>query len=58
MGTDQHAQRVVVKRNTCTEDVQQYTESRYIKSVTCTIMHYMYSSLINGIECMCMSQCL
>ena len=35
---------------------QQYTESRYIKSVACTNMHN--SSLINGIECMCMSQCL
>ena len=33
-----------------------YTESRYIKSVACTNNHN--SSLINGIECMCMSQCL
>ena len=36
--------------------VQQYTESRYIKSVACTNMHN--SSLTNGIECICMSQCL
>ena len=49
----QHAQRVVVKRNICTEDNAQ---SLYIKSVACTNMHN--SSLINGIECMCMSQCL
>ena len=70
MGT-QHAQRVVVRQNDslcivarilCTSIylyrgyVQQYTESRCIKSVACTNMHN--SSLINGIECMCMSQCL
>ena len=36
--------------------MQQYTESRYIKSVACTNMHN--SRLINGIECMCMSHCL
>ena len=36
--------------------VQQYTESWYLKSVACTNMHN--SSLINGIEYMCMSQCL
>ena len=38
-------------------DVQrQYTESQYITSVACRNMHN--SSLINGTECMCMSQCL
>ena len=31
------------------------TESRYIRSVACTNLHN--SRLINGIECMCMSQC-
>ena len=31
------------------------TESRYIRSVVCTNLHN--SRLINGIECMCMSQC-
>ena len=52
---NQHAKREIVKRNPCTEDTcnnTQYTESRYIKSVACTNMHN--SSLINGIECMCM----
>ena len=36
--------------------VQQYIESRYIKSGACINMHN--SCLVNGIECMCMSQCL
>ena len=36
--------------------VQQYTESQCIKSVACTNMHN--SCLINGIECMRISQCL
>ena len=31
------------------------TESRYIRSVASTNLHN--SRLINGIECMCMSQC-
>ena len=44
-----------VKRNTCTEDnTQRVGTSNQWPVQTC-----MYnSSLINGIECMCMSQCL
>ena len=47
----QHALRVVVKRNTCTEDnTQRVGTSNQWPVQTC--------SLINGIECMCMPQCL
>ena len=53
MGT-QHAQRVVVKRNSYRGYMLQYTESRYIKSVAGTNMHN--GSLITGIDCM--SHCL
>ena len=38
MGT-QHAQRVVAKRNTCTEDTYNNIQSQYIKSVAYTKMH-------------------
>ena len=53
MGT-QHAQRVVVKRNICTEDNTQ----RVGTSNQWPVQNMHISSLINGIECMCMSQCL
>ena len=49
----QHAQSSCQKEYLYREYVQQYTESRYIKSVACTNMHN--SSLINGIECICIS---
>ena len=53
MGT-RHAQRVVVKRNTCTEVTCNNTLK--VGTLVCTNLHN--SSLINGIECTCMSQCL
>ena len=50
-----HAQKVVVKRNACTEDnTQRVGTSNQWPVQTC--MHN--SSLINGTECVCMSQCL
>ena len=50
----QHAQRAVVKRITCT-----VTEDRYRESVHQISGLYKHAQQqLNGIECMCMSQCL
>ena len=50
MGT-QHAHRAVVKRNYCAED-------RCNNAQRVSASHQSPVQQLNGIECMCMSQCL